>query len=119
VSAPLGRICIQILSTGLSCCVIPAFERLHYEFGFHTPSFSGGGQESRAALFAAFASGPFDLPMREAWAEANEIVEGGDVVWAYRRTTSPDANTYHERLRADEPAESAPGRDVFIARGTC
>lgn len=28
---------------------IPAFERLHYMFGFHNSSYSGGGQDARGA----------------------------------------------------------------------
>ena len=105
---------------------IPAFERLHYMFGFHTSSYSGGGQDSRGALFAAYAAwlhytffGWFDMPMREAWAEANEIVEGSDVSWAYLRAASPDANTSDERLRAAEPTDPASDRSFFTARGSC
>ena len=33
---------------------IPAFERLHYMCGFHTSSYSGGGQNPRGTYFAAY-----------------------------------------------------------------
>ncbi|MFL6140907.1 MAG: DUF6345 domain-containing protein [Labedaea sp.] len=105
---------------------IPAFERLHYMFGFHDSSYSGGGQEPRGALLASYAawlhytfSGVFDMPMREAWAEANEIVEDAGVHWAYLRVSSDEENTYHERLRVEEPADPGTGRTFFTARGTC
>ena len=105
---------------------IPAFERLHYLFGFHGSCYSGGGQDPRGALLASYAAwlhytffDLFDMPMREAWAEANEIVESADVSWAYLRATSPEANTYDERLRAGEPAEPAADRTYVTARGSC
>lgn len=104
---------------------IPAFQRLHYMFGFHNSSYSGGGQDPRGTLFATLAAwfyyrfGWFDMPMREAWALANEIVEGSDVQWAYLRATSPSANTYAERLREAEPADPTSDRGFFTARGTC
>jgi hypothetical protein len=105
---------------------IPAFERLHYMFGFHNSSYSGGGQDPRGELFAAYSAwlqyqffGLFDMPMREAWAEANEIVEGANVQWAYLRATSPTANTYQERLREAEPSDPSANRSFFTARGTC
>jgi Family of unknown function (DUF6345) len=104
----------------------PAFERQHYTFGFCGCSSSGSGQEPRDELFAAYASalretffGLFDMPMREAWAEANEIVEGAGVRWAYLRAIGPDADTYQERLRAGEPAEPPPDRTFCLAIGTC
>jgi hypothetical protein len=105
---------------------IPAFQRLHYMFGFHSSSYSGGGQDPRGALFGAFAAslhdtffGLFDMPMREAWAEANEIVEGSGVEWAYLRATSPVASTYGERLRAAEPTDPVTDRTFYTARGSC
>lgn len=105
---------------------IPAFDRLHYLLGFPGPSYSGGGQDPRGALLAAYASGlrdtfagAFDLPVREAWAEANELVEGPDVQWAYLRATSPEANTYRERLGAEEPDTPASDRSFILALGTC
>jgi len=90
----------------------------HYTFGFYTACSSGGGPDRRAALFEAF-SGLFDMPVGEAWAEANELVEGPDVVWAYRRATSSTRNTYGARLRETEPAELGSDRTFFMSRGSC
>jgi hypothetical protein len=108
---------------------IPAFTRLHYMLGFHNSSYSGGGQNSRGQWFAMYAAwfhyGPLswlidiDIPVREAWAEANEIVEGSDVTWAYLRAEAPDAPTYNERLRADETTDPVTNRSFWTARGTC
>lgn len=104
---------------------IPAFQKLHYMFGFHNSSYSGGGQDPRGALFATYAAwmhymfGLIDIPMREAWMLANMIVEGADVQWAYLRATSPTASTYNERLREAEPADPTTNRSFFTARGTC
>jgi hypothetical protein len=98
-------------------------ERRHYVLGFHTVSCTGGGQDRRVALFDSYASelfrvfrGEFDLPIREAWAEANEIVEGPDVEWAYRR---PAGDSYHERLRVAEPVDTGSARSFYLARGSC
>jgi hypothetical protein len=105
---------------------IPAFERLHYMLGFHNSSYSGGGQNARGTWFAIFAAwgyysfwGMWDMPVREAWAEANEIVEGSNVQWAYLRAESAAAPTYQERLREAEPADPTSGRSFWTARGTC
>jgi hypothetical protein len=105
---------------------IPAFQRLHYMLGFHNHSFSGGGQDSRGTWFAIFAAwgyytlfGMWDMPVREAWAEANEMVESSDVQWAYLRATTDSAPTYNERLRAGEPNDPTSGRSFWTARGTC
>jgi Family of unknown function (DUF6345) len=104
---------------------IPAFERLHYLLGFHDDAYSGA-QHPRGSLPAAYSAwlqytffGAFDLPVREAWAEANELVESADVHWAYLRATSPEADTYDERLRAGEQPAPAAGRTFYTARGTC
>ena len=35
---------------------IPAFDKLHYMFGFHTSSYSGGGQNPRGTYFAMYAA---------------------------------------------------------------
>jgi hypothetical protein len=97
----------------------------HYTFGFHGSGPRGGGPD-RQALYGAYAgglsdafSGLFDLPAREAWAEANEILESADISWAYRRTTSPSHDTYGARLRATEPAEPGADRSWYTARGSC
>lgn len=101
---------------------IPAFERLHYMLGFHTAAYSGGGQDARGAVFAGYAAalhatfaGTFDLPVREAWAEANEIVEDTDVEWAYLRA----GDTYAERLQGAESTGPEADRTFYIARGSC
>jgi hypothetical protein len=47
---------------------------------------------------------------------ANEIVEGPDVEWAYRRAAD---DTYHERLRTEEPVDSGSARTFYTARGSC
>jgi hypothetical protein len=105
---------------------IPAFERLHYMLGFHNSSYSGGGQNSRGSWFAMYAAWlyyamPFgwDLPVRDAWAEANEIVEGSNVQWAYLRAEAPGAPTYNERLRETETSDPVTSRSYYTNRGTC
>lgn len=105
---------------------IPAFERLHYMCGFHNSSYSGGGQDSRGWWFAFYGAwahyslfGWWDMPLREAWAEANEIVEGSGVQWAYLRATSDAAPTYNEKLRGSEPTDPTSGRSFWTARGSC
>ena len=108
---------------------IPAFSRLHYMLGFHNSSYSGGGQNARGTWFAMYAAwffyGPLswlfriDMPVREAWAEANEIVEGSNVQWAYLRAEAPGAPTYNERLRAAETTDPVSNRSFWTARGTC
>jgi hypothetical protein len=98
----------------------------HYTFGFHNVGSSGGGQDRRAALFDAYAadlsdtfSGLFDMSAREAWAEANELVEGPDVQWAYLRATSPTLNTYEARPGETEPTDLGSDRSFFTGRGSC
>lgn len=105
---------------------IPAFQRLHFMLGFHNSSYSGGGQDARGFWFAFYGAwayyayfGFWDMPLREAWAEANEIVEGSKVQWAYLRATSSAAPTYNERLRGSEPTDPTSGRSFWTARGTC
>lgn len=108
---------------------IPAFERLHYMLGFHNSSYSGGGQNSRGSWFAIYAAWLYyspsaflfqvDMPVREAWAEANEIVESSAVDWAYLRASTAAAPTYHERLRESESPDPTGSRSFWTARGTC
>ncbi len=64
-------------------------------FGFREAGSTGGGQEHRAALFDAYATGLreaftglFDMSAHDAWAEANELVEGPGVEWAYLRAAA-------------------------------
>ena len=94
--------------------------------GFHNHSYSGGGQNSRGTWFAIYAAwgfysffGMWNMPVREAWAEANEMVEGSGVQWAYLRADDHNAPTYNERLREGEPADPTTGRSFWTARGTC
>jgi hypothetical protein len=73
-------------------------------------------------MFAAWAYywiGFWDMPVREAWSEANEIVEGSNVEWAYLRAESPGAPTYNERLREPEPPDPTGSRTFWTAHGTC
>lgn len=108
---------------------IPAFERLHYMLGFFNSSYSGGGQNSRGEWFARYAAYYYywplaflfriDMPVREAWAEANEIVEGSNVRWAYLRASAPDVPTYNERLRSAEPTDPVNNRSFWTASGNC
>ncbi len=98
----------------------------HYTFGFHLAGSSGAGQDRRAELFAAYASGLssaftglFEMPAPDAWAQANEIVEGSDVSWAYIRATSPSVNTYRARPGDTAPADLGSDRTLFTARGSC
>jgi hypothetical protein len=69
-----------------------------FVLGFYGPI--TGGPDRRAALFDSL-SGFFDMPAREAWVQTNEILEGPDVQWAYRRTAS------------------ATDQSIFAARGSC
>lgn len=107
---------------------IPAFQRLHYMLGFFNSSYSGGGQNSRGTWFAFYAAYffyrpllflRFDMPVREAWAEANEIVEGSSVRWAYLRAEAANAPTYNERLREAEATDPVTNRTFWTASGTC
>jgi hypothetical protein len=110
---------------------INAFERLHYMLGFHSNSFSGGGQDARGSYFAWYAAiGSFGLfgggalPIRRAWDKANTLVEGSNVEWAYLRCDGTDrqgnpANTYNERLLPNEPVDPVRDRTFWTARGTC
>lgn len=101
-------------------------ERPHYTFGFSNPCPTGDGPDRRATLFGAYAagladtfSGLFDMPAREAWVEANEILEGPGIEWAYQRASSPTRNTYGARIRETEPTELGSDSTFFTARGSC
>lgn len=111
---------------------INAFERLHYMFGFHTSSYSGGGQNARGMYFAMYAAYIYYITwgllcsytLRDAWKRANILVEGSDVQWAYLRCTGTTsngtpANTYNEKLRVAEPNDPTHNRSFWTARGTC
>ncbi|QPF74726.1 hypothetical protein G8A07_18580 [Roseateles sp. DAIF2] len=103
-----------------------AFARLHYMFGFHNSSYSGGGQNPRGQYFAMYAAYlhevlPFmpHYTLREAWKLANVAVEGSNVEWAYLRATAPGADTYNERLGSDEPIDPVSNRSFWTAHGSC
>lgn len=106
---------------------IPAFDRLHYMFGFHNSSYSGGGQNARGQYFAMYAAWlnailPSFFPqytLRESWKKANVLVEGSNVQWAYLRATGSGADTYNEKLTTSEPADPVSGRSFWTARGSC
>jgi hypothetical protein len=107
---------------------IPAFDRLHYMFGFHNSSYSGGGQNARGQYFAMYAAWlhaifPFSwfpkYTLRESWQKANIIVEGSDVEWAYLRCTADNADTYGEMLDASEPSDPTINRSFWTAHGSC
>jgi hypothetical protein len=105
---------------------IPAFERLHYMFGFHNSSYSGGGQNPRGQYFAMYAAWlhavlPWfpQYTLRAAWKKANVLVESADVEWAYLRCTGTNANTYNEMLGTGEPADPTSGRSFWTAHGSC
>lgn len=104
----------------------PAFDRLHYMCGFHTSSYSGGGQNPRGQYFAMYAAWlhaviPFfpQYTVREAWETANIIVESSDVQWAYLRCTGTGADTYNELLTTTEPADPTTNRSFWTAHGSC
>lgn len=111
---------------------IPAFDRLHYMFGFHNSSYSGGGQDARGTYFAMYAAYLYYIfgaafgsyTLREAWITANTLVEGSGVRWAYLRatgktSTGASADTYNEKLRTSEPADPVNQRTFWTANGSC
>jgi len=110
---------------------IPAFERLHYMFGFHTPSYSGTSQRKRGKKFAIYAALHLFFPwffsgykLRTAWKKANVEVEGSSVEWAYIRASgeAPSGewvNTYNEKLQTGEPKDPVKNRTFWTARGSC
>jgi hypothetical protein len=104
----------------------PAFDRLHYMFGFHTSSYSGGGQNARGQYFAMYAAWLHAVfswfpqyTLRESWKKANVLVEDSDVDWAYLRCTGTGADTYNEMLTTSEPADPTTGRSFWTAHGSC
>ena len=103
-----------------------AFDRLHYMCGFHTSSYSGGGQSPRGQYFAMYAAWlhaviPFNpqYTVREAWKMANVMVESSDVEWAYLRCTGSGADTYNEKLTSGEPADPTANRSFWSNHGSC
>ena len=111
---------------------IPAFERLHYMFGFHNSSYSGGTQTNRGLYFAFYAAylyyitGGFmgNYTLRYAWKKANILVESSSVKWAYLRCTGTtssgsSASTYNEKLRSSEPSDPTHNRSFWTAKGNC
>jgi hypothetical protein len=109
---------------------IPAFERLHYMLGFHTPSYSGSTQKQRGSKFAIYAAFHIFFPffpsytLRAAWKKANVEVEGSSVDWAYLRANGETysgewISTYNEKLQTTEPKDPVQNRTFYTARGTC
>ncbi|MBU7030801.1 MAG: hypothetical protein HXS48_27965 [Theionarchaea archaeon] len=109
---------------------IPAFERLHYMFGFHTVSYSGTSQKERGSRFALYATFHLWVPffsgynLRTAWKKANVEVEGSSVKWAYLRANGETSsgvlvNTYNEKLGPYEPRDPVEKRTFWTARGSC
>lgn len=105
---------------------IPAFDRLHYMFGFHNSSYSGGGQNARGTWFAIYAAWyhaviPWmpQYTVRESWKKANVMVEGSQVEWAYLRATGTGANTYNEVLGIGETADPTTNRSFWTSHGPC
>lgn len=113
----------------------PAFEKLHYMFGFHTPSYSGKTQEDRGKKFAMYASFHLWFPewaqiftakysLRTAWKKANREVESSSVKWAYLRASGDDKNgdyisTYAENLEIAEPRDPVNNKTFYRLKGTC
>ena len=109
---------------------IPAFEKLHYMFGFHTPSYSGTNQKKRGSKFAMYAAFHLFFPffsgytLRSAWKKANVEVEGSSVRWAYLRasgktSSGESVNTYNEKLKTGEPKDPVKNRTFWTANGSC
>lgn len=103
-----------------------AFARLHYMFGFHNSSYSGGGQNARGQYFAMYAAWLHTVipwvpqyTLRESWKKANVLVESSDVEWAYLRCAGTGADTYNEKLTTSEPADPTTGRTFWTAHGSC
>ena len=111
---------------------IPAFERLHYMFGFYNSSYSGGAQDNRGLYFAYYAAFLYyitggligNYTLRYAWKKANILVESSSVKWAYLRCTGKtsggsSANTYNEKLRSGETNDPTTDRSFWTASGNC
>jgi hypothetical protein len=111
---------------------IPAFERLHYMFGFHTVSYSGTSQKERGSKFAIYSALHLFFPipwfpaykLRTAWKKANVEVEGSSVKWAYLRangktSSGTSVNTYNEILKTSEPNDPTTNRSFYTAKGSC
>ena len=107
---------------------VPAFGRLHFMFGFHTISTSGGGAAYRGKKFARYSSRHLDgytaYTMRRAWRRACVETESHSKEWAYLRANgnSPGGvwvNTYDEVLSTSEPSDPTTDRTFFRNRGNC
>lgn len=108
---------------------IPAFERLHYIFGFHTNSHSGKNQNDLGGRFAFYAAWHLFFPigfyynLRTAWKKACIETEGSSVKWANLRANErtsggTQVDTYNERLEVSEPKDPATHRVFWTARGS-
>jgi hypothetical protein len=111
---------------------IPAFERLHYMFGFYTESYSGSNQDFRGGTFAIYAALHLLIPiffispykLRTAWKKACVETEGSSVKWAYLRANGNTfgggwVNTYNETLETSEPSDPVNNREFYTANGSC
>ncbi len=110
---------------------ISAFKRLHYMFGFHTPSYSGTTQKKRGSKFAVYAALHLFFPwffsgytLRAAWKKANVEVEGSSVKWAYLRASGKTSSgqwvsTYNEKLQTAEPKDPVKNRTFYTSKGSC
>lgn len=114
---------------------IPAFERLHYLFGFHTVSHSGKNQRDRGSKFGLYAAwhlfypsgipfSPSSYNLRTAWKKACVETEGSSVKWAYLRANGNTSggtwvNTYNEKLETSEPNDPTTNREFYRGKGSC
>ena len=107
---------------------VSAFGRLHYMFGFHTISTSGGVSAYRGKKFARYSSRHFDgynsRTMRRAWKKACVETESNSKEWAYLRANGNRSggawvDTYNEVLSSSEPGDPTTAREFFTARGNC
>lgn len=110
---------------------ISAFKKLHYMFGFHTPSYSGTNQKKRGSKFALYAALHLFFPwffsgytLRTAWKKANVEVEGSSVKWSYLRASGKTSSgqwisTYNDKLQTTEPKDPVNDRTFWTAKGSC
>jgi hypothetical protein len=114
---------------------IPAFKRLHYMLGFHTPSHSGKNQKDRGKKFAMYAAWHLFFPsgilffpssyvIRKAWKKACCETESSSVRWAYIRANGNTSggswvDTYNEKLEVSEPNDPTTNRQFWTANGSC
>lgn len=105
-----------------------AFARLHYMFGFHTRSTSGGMAAYRGKKFARYSSRHLDgydaFSLRRSWRRACIETEGSSKEWAYLRANGETSggewvDTYGEVLSTSEPRDPTRAREFWTAHGEC